>query len=554
MGLTVEEIFGLPKKETPPEVDTQYLQQDVNVVDAEAAIKKLCIQKAIPHKAKAIFGPKNVKDLLEIVNDNDMLEIDSMVYRGDLTIADAFEYTLVLPEYDRLRKKLDQLARNMVAFLEGGAIRKAVRMSLPSIQNPKGVFVRNPEKPLGDLLQELSKLINSQMVEGQSYRNNRISSLHSLAVEYYSNAILSEMSKREYTDMDRDVIYKFFFEFWDNWRQTNENGNNFPGKIILDMNRHLAALLKNHLGNLKTLIDPKGSDLEGANDQRIEEENQLLFSEISNLARSKTVGFKRQVKGKAAIDIVAGKLATVQEFREQAICMVRIHFSLGKGSKYFMPLLVSNGDGSSSIKYFDNLNSHEFYLDRSTGELTHPLTHIPVASIFSKSDYLLLKNLVYNFLYNYLIGKYAVANKVVAKQTGVTCSEVTQVCPDLNIRAIVQSDTMGDQPVTELQPKVLEDDSISTWEQEWNDCKIALRSRSADFVVAKMEAMLKSKMPGKPWSKILVRQSGSHKTYQGPNGRRAGLAPHGGKGIDFGQIKTMLKVFELSPAEFASKF
>lgn len=518
-------------------------------ISAEDAIKGLIIKKSIPPQAKKRFGSLNVKELYDVVNDPDLLLIDSMVYRKEISQSEAFKYILVLPEYDILRRKIDQLAKNTVRHLVAtGAIRAAIQKGVPSVQIKRLNQPVKPGKALGEILISLSEFIGSQAVQGVNFRNFRIGELHERAIEYFSLEVIKELSKKEYTDLDRQEISTHFFEHWDQVRLSRE-GYNFPGKVVLDSQQHFKEIVGKYNDQFRSFINThKESFSKPPTGKELTDEIDLMFDDISRLSHTKRIGIKRKVMGEASMDIEAGNFVRSSSFAQSAICIVRLHLDL-KGT-YTKPTLVSTPNGDSSVIHAASPSSVEFYLDRSTGELNYALTFVPVSEALSKQDYLLLKHAALSFLLDYLEGRLT-AVKAIKNETADAVATVASGMPQTstNQKPKIEEesdDDEDDESETKESPNSNEatDPKDSNWRKAWRKCRERIKGKSGNLVLAAIKRVL---------GKEPIRVVGSHFVFEGKNGQRCPLSIHGTQTVDLGVLRNFLVTLEIPPATLTAE-
>lgn len=536
-------------RETPVEAYIPPKEPVVQEISAEDAIKGLIVKKSIPPQAKKRFGPLNIKELYDVVNDPDLLLIDSMVYMKEISQSEAFKYILVLPEYDILRRKIDQLAKNIARHLVAtGAIRSAVQKGVPSVQVKRQNQPVKPGKALGEILRSLSEFIGSQTVQGVNFRNFRIGELYERTLEYFSLEVIKEISKKEYTDLDRQEISTHFFEHWDQVR-LNSEGFNFPGKVVLDAQQHFKEIIRKYDDQFKSFINThKESFSKTTTEKELTDEIDLMFNDISQLSHTKRIGIKRKVMGEASMDIEAGNFVLSTSFAQSAICIVRLHLDL-KGT-YTKPTLVSIPNGDCSVIHAANPSSVEFYLDRSTGELNYALTFVPVSEELSKQDYLLLKHAALNFLLDYLEGKLT-AVKAIKIETADAVATVASGMPQTstNQNPNIEEES-GDDDDDESDAKEFSDSNEAkdpkdpNWRKAWRKCRERIKGKSGNLVLAAIKRVL---------GKEPIRVVGSHFVFEGRNGQHCPMAIHGTKTVDLGVLRNFLVTLEIPPATLTAE-
>ncbi len=515
--------------------DEDEIDQDF---DAEKAIANLVKRNAVPPNAKKLFGAECVNNLYGIANDPAMLQIDAMVYKGELTLAEGQEYTLVLPEYDVLQKKIDNLAKKIVADLvQKKILRATVQKSVPgTFSGRQGGKLFVPCGPLNSLFSDMALFISSQHVEGNTYRNTRINLLLDKAIEYFTEALMREISKKEYDDKDREVISEYFFLHWD--RITLQaTGHHFLGGILMDMREHVKGTTKSYRGNFDSFLQayqdqalPKRID-----DDQLQRENGKMFEDAAELAQIQKIGFKRVKLGRCTLDIEAGKLLRSRIFKENSLCIVRVNMDMAQ--RYFKPQIgyAPGGDGNEMVaQHRLSPASIEFYLDRSTGELCYILTHIPASDSFSKHDYLLLKHAVYSTLVRYLEEK---ATAPVQKLRDEVAFSVATSAPQAEIAQA--ADSSKNAPVDNIEGAEEENDAHSEWKRYLR----LLRGTSGNRIFHALKYLL-----GAP-----VRTNGSHKFFKGLSGKTHVIALHGTKSIGIGMLEVSLKAWGITPKDVYEK-
>lgn len=499
------------------------------------AIAALVKRNAVPFNSKKLFGPVCVNELYAIANDQDMLEVDSMVYRGELTLPEAQEYTLVLPEYDILRRKIDHLAKKLVAELVArGSLRAAVQKSVPTafFRRPSAKLFQ-PGRAVNELFSEMTEFVTSQNVAGNNYRNTRINSLLNRAIEYFSEALTQELAKREYDDNDREVIKTHFFHHWDK-RALSEMSERFPGRILTDVRAHLQQTVQRYKTNFDSLVRAHEVQVGALSDNQLQISNEKMFGEIAQLAQIQKIERKRVKLGECTVDVEAGKLLRSRSFKEQSICIVRLNLDISK--KHFRPQIRYAGGDAEEIVPQHQLSeaSVELYLDRSTGELCYILTHIPASDSFSKHDYLMLKHAVYSVLNEYLEEKVtAPAKEPIQTVRDVVTDSVALSTPEAHIPRRPQF-----QDVTvEAEGKHPEEETDAR--REWKKYLRLLRGTSGNRIFHALRHLL-----GPP-----VRQNGSHIFFSGRNRKPHVIALHGAKPIGIAMLEISLEAWEITPKE-----
>ena len=69
-----------------------FAHADQNWITPEEIERSYKSQKKAPSSLKAFFGPVIIKELQDVLNDNHLLEIESLVAKKELTLPEAVEY------------------------------------------------------------------------------------------------------------------------------------------------------------------------------------------------------------------------------------------------------------------------------------------------------------------------------------------------------------------------------------------------------------------------------------------------------------------------------
>lgn len=519
------------------------------VMDADEAVRKLTTKYDMPPKAKKMFGPLNIKALYEMMNDPAMLQIDALVQRGELTHREAYEYILVLPEYDNLRLKILALAKNLVAVLKNSkAIRSAVRKSAPTLQTARPGRGFKPGKELDELMFEILDFCKSQQVKGlDTFRNGWLLHLQKSAFDLLAMEIILECRKKDYASYDRKFIDDIYFK---RWQEISSNGIHiyFGGDRLKQYKEHLEKMIKSNRDSFAAMLGEHEAKCNGGGrctDEWLTEENRMLFAEINDQTQGKKI---HEASKKTGVCMLEVPLDLSDSKHQEILTVVTLHF--GDASEY-KKIKFGELDECGIKRYSQTIspNSFELTIDRSTGDLCYPLTRIPVSHSMDSRQYGVLKNLVLSFLLDNLEGRL----EPVERRVDGTRSELCD-CLDgqgsavLDERSGFEEEREGNvckypsvHPPADIEDTRTEEEK---WDEEWKICRYRARGKNGRIILAAIKRILKREP---------IRIMGSHQVFEGDNGKRCPVPIHPSSTMALGSLKNFLITLEISPLALAEE-
>jgi hypothetical protein len=534
---------------------------------ADETVDILADRSRIHPDAKAYFGNELVAELLDILENDEIFELDSMYLQGDLTVAEMEEYLMVLPSFHALNRRLTALGDKLVAHvtrrLEGTLSESVDKRG--NFNNKRGLV--RMQKSVFDIVESFSNI---------GYATKRNSLVHYLK-NYLGQALMMDIWYRVVMDQRlyryKEMLAAFIRSVDENFMRGQ--GHNYPGKIgLLFLSCFRSAYGKNHALFEKFLNDANADEKGAQSNTELAQEIDAEFSRIAALSHFRSIQSVSKKIGEVTVEIYADEDDTAM--RSSDLACVKISFP-GADPKINLKTATRMPDGSRVRVTNLEFDSFQFIINRHSGELILGGSMIALdkqkearmgTPFISETEFLKMKAIIFRILREYLEGKPEDITKVFFTPTAAIAPvrEETREQAGKQIEeepaSEAESREQAVKPTYEYKP--FQREQLSAVPQEVQgepeDREEAQTIEdihldgmySEESVIAAVTRI--TGIPPLKSSRGKSRGKGSHVVVMGVNGARYPLPNHSGKDLSPAILKRCLQKLQIPYSVFKREY